>query len=178
MLKLSSRKSYCTGRPCYQMYCKHLLEIEQKGDSVRAQKLAPGDSMKELATCASIPCPKTTPCDNSGGDVGTQQLETSDVAAFAPPRSANTPPATLSGSSVLVPRPPPAPPLLLPPASQDNAEVFGLIHSVLMQLTNLQQEIKQVSYDIQQLKDQVRALKVRTSSCSVHEDSQQSYFRK
>ena len=124
------------------MYRTRLLEIQQKGDSVQAQQLAPGVSVMDLAVFSSVSCLKAPPFQEECGDVGAQHLEASGVGVFAPPRSASTASTTVSGASVLVPRPPPPPPSLLPRVSQDIAEVVGLIHPVLTELTVLKQENK------------------------------------
>ena len=142
------------------MYGKHLLEIQQGGGSVEAHQLAPGVSVMEPAASAWVPRPNPPPFQQGCGDVGAQQLEGSGVGAFVPSRPAHSASTTEFGPSVLVPRPPPPPPPLPPRVSDEMAEVAGLIHTVLTELTVLKQEIKQAASDIQQLKDQVRVLTV------------------
>ena len=72
------------------------------------------------------------------------------------------------GHSVLVPRPPPAPPSPPPRILQVIAEVVEFIRSVLMQITVLQQEIKQIASNIQQLKEQKYAGEKRWPGKGVH----------
>ena len=60
----------------------------------------------------------------------------------------------------MVPCPPHLRPPLLPPVTNEMAEVVGLLKTVLTELTVVKEEIKKVASDIQQLKDQVRVLTV------------------
>ena len=152
--KLRSLGHYCTGRPCYHRYRKH-LEIQQGVGSDEAQQLggwgvrafvpprpAKGASATEPGASASVPRPPRPPFQQGGGDVGAQQLRGGDVGA-----------QQLGGWGVGAFVPP-------PPATEEMAEVVGLLKTVLTELTISKEEIKQFASDIQQLKDQVRVLTV------------------
>ena len=136
--KLSSRREYCTGRPCYQMYLKH-LEIQQQGGGRDVEM-----SVTEPGASASA----QPPFQQGGRDV--------EASVTEPAASANGASSTGPGASAWVPPRPRPPPL--PPATKEMAEVVGMLKTVLTELTVLKGELTQVASDIQELKDQVRVL--------------------
>ena len=99
--KLSSRREYCTGRPCYQMYLKH-LEIQQQGGGRDVEM-----SVTEPGASASA----QPPFQQGGRDV--------EASVTEPAASANGASSTGPGASAWAPCPPHPRPPPLPPATGD-----------------------------------------------------------